>query len=275
MAAIAFSKWEGLGNDFVVVSADEPLPWERLAPRVCDRRFGLGGDGVLVVGRHPASMVVFNADGSRPEMCGNGLRCVAGFLADADGVDVGDMSIATDVGPRTARVRRTDARSFDVTVDMGPVSFASADAGFVGTDAGDAVAGEGIVVSVGNPHWVFLEPGREARIDVDGPRLEKDVRVTRGANIEFVYPGADGTWTVDVWERGAGRTLACGTGAIAVASALVNRGRASKDAPIRIRLPGGILQIVIRATGETVMQGPARCVARGTLERALIESDAR
>ena len=74
MALIAFSKWEGLGNDFVVVSADELLPWEQLAPRVCDRRFGLGSDGVLVVGRHPASMVVFNADGSRPEMCGNGLR---------------------------------------------------------------------------------------------------------------------------------------------------------------------------------------------------------
>jgi diaminopimelate epimerase len=257
-----FSKYEGLGNDFILVESDTPLD-DRVVRALCDRHFGIGADGVLVVGRGSGQskrMIVQNADGSRPEMCGNGLRCVALHLALQTDASCLELEIDTDAGSRSALVDRTDGRA-TVTIGLGPASW-------VGTTSisVDGVAYTFDRISVGNPHAVRLGdiPG-VAVVDRVGPALSGSV--PGGTNVEFVAPrGPDSGEGFDlvVWERGVGRTLACGTGAGATAAALAFGGKAPFDAPIRMHLPGGPLELsVAKGTHEVTLRGPARWVFDG------------
>lgn len=261
----AFEKWEGLGNDFVLVEDDAAAWPDETVRAVCDRRRGVGADGVLFVHRGSPGvlprMVVRNADGSRPEMCGNGLRCVAGYLASRVKKAAGVMTIATDAGPRRCDVTGSGGR-FDVSVEMGPARI----------DGQLAVPIDGRVhvftfADVGNPHAITFEPYEEAEIDRVGPRAA--THPEGGTNVEFCRVVKDDDPRVDVvvWERGVGRTLACGTGACAVASAACAAGHFAYGAPVRVRLPGGDLIITIEpGTWDATMRGPARRVFTGELE---------
>jgi len=272
-----FYKYEGTANDFVILeaeSSDTDLAPEEVA-RICDRHRGVGADGVLLV--LPASggaktarakMVVRNADGSRPEMCGNGVRCVALHLATRDGEieNATQLDVETDAGIRTCRLdtiveSEGELRAF-VTVDMGRVlvgetirvKFEQRD--FLMTTA-----------DAGNPHAVMFEAIDDAMLDALGAHLQREPRFPRGVNLERVLvrqsESAGTKVDVSVFERGVGRTLACGTGACAVAAVLVHRGAAPSGHPVEVNLPGGPLQITLQQDGAAAMRGPARRVFEG------------
>lgn len=262
---VSFEKWEGLGNDFVLVEEDAAAWSDERVRAVCDRRRGVGADGVLFVDRgSPVElprMVVRNADGSRPEMCGNGIRCVAAYLVSHVKKASGVIRIATDAGPKRCDVSGGGGR-FEVSVEMGPAR----------VDGQLAVSIEGRVhvftfVDVGNPHAITFEPYDEAAIDRIGPRVA--THPEGGTNVEFcrLVRGDEPRIDVVVWERGVGRTLACGTGACAVASAACASGLFTYGTPVRVRLPGGDLSITIEVgTSAATMRGPARRVFTGELE---------
>lgn len=275
MASLSFEKWEGLGNDFILVS-DSHLSVEdarRVAPHWCDRRFGVGADGILLVGTDPGSMIVINADGSRPEMCGNGIRCVAAQLASSNASDT--LEVVADSGPRAIRVYGGTAELADVEVDMGipsadvreagvSIEHASTSESELSTVFSEVVDANGYVVSVGNPHWIFVSD--EVRdVTTFGPRLERDPRFTNRTNVEWVTKLDSNHFRVDVWERGSGRTMACGTGATAVGFALRTIGAVDADRPVTITLPGGDLRITVAEDGRCWMRGPARKVYAGQM----------
>jgi diaminopimelate epimerase len=261
--ALRFGKYEGIGNDFLVVDVDaEGALGPEQARKLCDRHYGVGGDGVLLSappvtpGAH-GRMIVLNADGSRPEGCGNGLRCVALSLARKLGGDRTELVIDTDAGPRSALIERRGDLA-DVTVSMGKA-----------TREGEVKArhrGEELTfqrISMGNPHAIVFDVAcTEAEIDELGPRLSQSLPA--GSNVEIVRQLGPGAFEVLVWERGVGRTLACGTGAAAVAALAALSGRADFDAPMTIRLPGGPLELsVSRADLAVTLRGPARFVFAG------------
>lgn len=260
---LRFAKYEGLGNDFLIVDAgSETLLDTAQAVKLCDRHFGVGGDGVLLVTPPKslgarATMVVLNADGSRPEMCGNGLRCVALHLAASDRAQGVSFIVDTDAGPRLVAVERNELTG-SVSVGMGrglpegDLSYA-----FRGTDLAFTK------VSMGNPHAICFEVELdEQALDELGPALS--AKFPAGTNVELVTTRGERALDVIVWERGVGRTLACGTGACAVAVAAARQGRVPFDTEIEVRLPGGPLFITVaRETLDVTMRGPARRVFAG------------
>jgi len=206
-------------------------------------------------------MTVYNADGTRPEMCGNGLRCVAAYHV-ARGAP-GAIVIATAAGDRACVVRADGPDRFQVAVDMGQ---ARRDPDLVVTL--DGAEHRFASIDVGNPHAITFERYDEAAIDSIGPRVA--VAKEGGVNVEFCRVHeprtAPGRIDVTVWERGVGRTLACGTGACAVAAAACDAGRASFGEPLRVALPGGELEVTVApGTRALRMLGPARRVFSGAV----------
>ncbi len=281
-ASERFWKYEGTANDFLLVEAGSAVAdlEPEIVAELCDRHRGVGGDGVLLVvpplapGAH-ARMIVRNADGSRPEMCGNGLRCVALHLAARDGVRA--FTVETDAGPRACEVELDPRAALAgwVRVDMGVVQVLSDVRVEHAGRAYDLVAAD-----AGNPHAIAFEALTESELDALGARLQHGEPFPRGVNLERVTLERDDAGPlarVDVFERGVGRTLACGTGACAVAAALVARGRVPRDGEVRVRLPGGVLSIAISAEGRALMRGPARRVFDGsvTATRPLVRELAR
>jgi diaminopimelate epimerase len=276
---LSFRKVEGLGNDFVLLDrldadADQlarDVAWATdAAARVCDRRTGVGADGMLLVGpgrRGTASMIVVNADGSRPEMCGNGLRCVAAFVAERRGSE--HVLIDTDAGVRACRILGREAGVASVSVDMGSSER-------LGDRHPAAAKGRELVgISMGNPHAVcFVErEDPESLARSLGPAIELDPAYAPAkTNVEFARIEADGSITLWVWERGVGITSACGTGACATAAAAVAAGLLEARKPITVRLPGGLLSITVDASGPVVMCGPARQVFSGVLDESMSSS---
>jgi diaminopimelate epimerase len=267
---LPFIKYEGLGNDFIVVDEDVPRD-EAIA--LCDRHLGVGADGVLItgVGEGGPFMRVINADGSTPQMCGNGLRCVAVHLARRGVGDGRVFDVDTDAGPHRCEVL-DDGR---VRVEMAIPSLAPGDLP-VKSDAEviDAVWDvDGrdyrvTCVSMGNPHVVLFDVGDDERATL-GPRLESDPRFPERVNVGFVTMRDPVDMKLAVYERGVGWTRACGTGACAAVVAAVETKRARRHEAVRVELPGGILEIVVRERGERVsMTGPAREVFAGTVTRA-------
>jgi diaminopimelate epimerase len=263
-APLTFRKYEGLGNDFIIVEPRDLAVTPALASALCDRHFGIGGDGILVVlpprvSDADARMVVVNSDGSCPEMCGNGVRCVAVHLARARDLRTGVIRVETAAGIRACIVEDGLGEGM-VTVDMGTVR--------VGEDRDVEVDGERLPVTladVGNPHAVAF--GSFSRQDVErlGSRITVHATFPAGINVEFARMRMDGIDLV-VWERGAGITLACGTGACAAAAVACAKGHASYEAPIDVRLPGGSLCVQVQRDGRTTMRGPARHVFSGTID---------
>jgi diaminopimelate epimerase len=258
MQAIAFDKYQGLGNDFVLVEGTEKTATPTLARAVCDRRLGVGGDGLLVVtpprtSSAVARMIVVNADGSIPEMCGNGLRCVALHLARVRGLR-GELVVETDAGPLACRVDETEI----VTVDMGIVRFVED----VTIDL-DGEAWELSLGDAGNPHAITTRAVTRAVIDAIGPRLATHPRFERGTNVEFATLKARNEIDLVVWERGVGITHACGTGACATVAVAEAKGWCPPGTEVFVRLPGGVLSVTMK-DGHAIMRGPAKHVFRGT-----------
>ncbi|AKF09957.1 diaminopimelate epimerase [Sandaracinus amylolyticus] len=273
MRPLLFEKYEGLGNDFVVVEGTSSMLSTDDVMRICDRHRGIGADGVLFTGVSAGRpfMSVINADGSTAEMCGNGLRCVALHLVRRGLVDGRTFDVDTDAGPHAVRVLEVAAPG-RVEVSMRAPSLAPRDVParfdaplIDGELRADGVVLHGTAVSMGNPHLVTFDAPDAARLRL-GPMLQDDRRFPEKVNVGFATMKGRGAMQLHVYERGSGWTQACGTGACAAAVAAVETGRASRGAPIEVVLPGGPLEIVVGEAGERVrMTGPARHVFSGRL----------
>jgi len=251
-----FAKLHGLGNDFLLLdlrAGGDPLPARR-ALELCDRHRGVGGDGVLTL-LPGARMLVQNADGSVPEMCGNGARCAALWIA-TDGCTrpaSARVELLTDAGPRPCKVDATEPRRGLVEVDMGTAQL---------EPPRPVARWEAVPVSMGNPHRVIFVDGGASRLAAEaGPGLCG----VENANIEFVERIGPDRYAAFVWERGAGLTQACGTGACAVAAAAVARGEARRDRDVVVELPGGALTIRVDTQDRVTMRGPAELAFLGEL----------
>lgn len=266
-----FFKYQGLGNDFVVIDrrkSGEDVD-AALSRRVCDRHFGVGADGVLSILPEAGTagrMVVHNADGSIAEMCGNGLRCVVKYLAEADPAKPRVIDVATGAGVLNCEIGWRDGEVDTVTVAMGPARLEAPILPNGGPFVGKSIEGlVGTAVSMGNPHLVLLDtpPSEAARL---GPGLEVHPLFVQRTNVEFVEPRPEGGLRVTVWERGVGLTLACGTGACAAVVANGLAGRGPFDAWVPVQLPGGLLEIkVARDLSQVWLKGPVRFVFEGRL----------
>jgi diaminopimelate epimerase len=253
-----FHKYEGLGNDFVVVDATDPsaIPVDR-ARALCDRRLGIGADGVLLVlppksADAAARMVVINADGSIPEMCGNGLRCVALHVARTRGLAKGNLAFDTDAGTKPCEI---DGGL--ITVDMGIVRWTEDVRVDLDGDVWELALGD-----AGNPHAITTRPADRRVIEAIGPRIERHPRFPAGTNVEFATIRSEKAIDLVVWERGVGITQACGTGACATAVIAIEKGWCKRGEEIEVRLPGGPLFIRLE-DGHAIMKGPARHVFSG------------
>ncbi|MFN9620362.1 MAG: diaminopimelate epimerase [Synechococcaceae cyanobacterium] len=286
---LPFSKYQGLGNDFLILDGRAPQngdPCFGLTPeavqRLCDRRFGVGGDGVIVAvppeGDGELRMRIFNADGSEPEMCGNGIRCLARFLADSDGDLPGRVWQVETLAGRIVPELMADGR---IRVDMGapflepaavPTTLAVGEAGLPQGEL--EVAGERLAVAaagMGNPH-VVIPVADLAAVDLErlGPALESHPAFPARTNVHFVQVLAPDHLAMRVWERGAGPTLACGTGACATLVACHRLGLCESRA--RVDLPGGPLEIRWDGPGQPVlMTGPAEPVFDAVVAPSLLE----
>jgi diaminopimelate epimerase len=276
-----FTKYHGTGNDFVVIEALSGRP-DRLtagwAARVCDRHFGVGADGVLLIERGRAApwfMRVVNADGSEAEMCGNGIRCVAKHVFERLG-DAGPViAIETPAGVRPCRVRTGAGGQVEsVAVGMGAPILDRARIPLAGSgDSLDVSVGAlgrsftGHGVSMGNPHFVIFEAMDREGADRFGGSLSTSPMFPNQANVEFAEPLGDQHFRVVVFERGCGLTMACGTGAAATAVAAVLTGRARAGVPVRVDLPGGPLLLTVAPDlSDVTLDGPATRVFDGELE---------
>ena len=263
-----FWKYSGLGNDFILFDAmDEAIGMSgQRARALCERRFGVGADGVLVVEPSAvadARMTVINADGSEAQMCGNGLRAVARFLDEVKGLGGREMAVETAAGLRQCRVNWSGHRC-EVSALMGqprlkpreiPMRIESTGCLAPGGDrfvAGELVVGEtrltATAVSMGNPHLVCFDLDADRFADL-APSLERHAAFPERVNVECAKATGENRFEVVVWERGCGFTQACGTGACAVAVAAILEGRARLGAEIEVRLPGG--ELFIRVDGAT------------------------
>jgi diaminopimelate epimerase len=273
MHELPFTKMQGLGNDFIVIDSminspplkggNRPVGIDAVTPerakQICHRRFGIGADQILWLkpphditlgARVDARMEILNADGSVAEMCGNGIRAVALYLQKYHHPAKSEFQIETLGGIKTVQIQEDQ-----VHVDMGVPQF------------GSDFSSEGEIsffeVDVGNPHAViFVSRIEEYPVEQIGPFLENHSRFPNRTNVEFVEVKSPSSIRVKVWERGAGLTLACGTGACAAAVAALVTGKAKS--PLSVELPGGSLQISWQGSSNPIfMTGPAQEVYRG------------
>jgi diaminopimelate epimerase len=255
-----FTKMHGVGNDFIVFGPEEVagLDLPDLARKACDRHFGVGADGILVPTTSEVAdleMVYLNSDGSPSEMCGNGIRCLARYARDHGLIEGNAPTVETGAGVKKV-VLLGDNFS---RVDMGPPGF----------DSEVELHGFRFLrVSMGNPHAVAFLGSEEEIGALDlrevGPPVENDPLFPEKTNVEFVHVRSEHEVRMRVWERGAGETLASGSGSCAAAVAAVQRGRARS--PVRVAQDGGVVEIEWDGGEEPVyMTGPAEYVCEGVL----------
>ncbi|MDR3270744.1 MAG: diaminopimelate epimerase [Peptococcaceae bacterium] len=272
-----FVKMQGLGNDFVFLDHLERLAasadYPELARRMCDRHFGIGADGLIIVlpsTLADAQMRIYNADGSEAEMCGNGIRCFARYLYDAGYVNRLEQRIETLAGVLSVRLHVRGEDFLEATVDMGEPIFAPeripvrAELDPV-VNAELTVEGQNVhftALSMGNPHCViFVEDVDQVDLAKLGRAIERHPLFPRQTNVEFVRVDSPQEITMRVWERGAGATLACGTGACAALIAAALSDRTKRQATVH--LPGGDLTIEWRIDRRVYLTGPAEYVCSG------------
>lgn len=276
--AIEFTKYHGLGNDFILIdnrSSSSPMLTPEQAEKLCDRHFGIGANGVIFAlpGEHGTdyTMRIFNSDGSEPEMCGNGIRCLAAFIADLEGIfrTKDRYQIQTLAGVITPQLMPDG----QVRVDMGvprlfaneiPTTLGAADEKVINQPLEvEGKTWEVTCVSMGNPHCItFVEDVAAIPLEAIGPKFEHHLAFPQRTNTEFIQVVSRDYLKMRVWERGAGITLACGTGACASLVAGVLTGKCDRTATIE--LPGGLLHIEWSEHDQRVyMTGPAERVFAG------------
>jgi diaminopimelate epimerase len=277
---LKFTKMQGIGNDFVVVNClEEALPDDQLediSQKVNDRKFGIGGDGLILVLPSKVAdfrMRMFNPDGSEAEMCGNGIRCFAKYIYDRRLAADTQVKVETLAGTKLLKLITRSGKVDAVKVDMGQPHLRRSEIPMRGDDA-DKVVGETLkadgrkfeitAVSMGNPHVVIFEDHLDnfdlARF---GPQIENHKSFPQRTNVQMVQVCSSSEIILRTWERGAGITLACGTGACAavVASALNNK----TGKKVNVHLPGGDLYIEWMGDNRVMMTGPAEEVFEGEI----------
>lgn len=277
---LKFTKWQGCGNDFVLIDClEKPLKkdYADLAKAICDRHYGIGADGILVVepsNKADFCMRIINADGSEAEMCGNGIRCFARYLYDYGRTKKQQFTIETGAGILVPELQIEEGRVTGIKVDMGEPILAGEDipvAGFGRNKViNETLTVEGheykmTCVSMGNPHCViFVDDADTFPIEKLGTFFEHHMAFPRKTNTEFVSVRDRSHLRMRVWERGAAVTLACGTGSCAtlVAGVLTDR----TDRLAEIQLDGGRLMVEWSANNHVFMTGPAELVFEGCLE---------
>jgi diaminopimelate epimerase len=284
-----FKKMHGLGNDFIMMNGQDlpslSLPiLQALAKDVCDRHFGIGADGLIVVAPpsdaslYDLKFIYINSDGSIAEMCGNGIRCFARYVMDEGIWQGSSLRVETGAG----LIQPTLVEGGDIRVNMGCPIVEPSQVPFMPHmpyEAGNAPAmlnhdGDCLMVwpvSMGNPHAILFlndEPNQHLNPSVDGHMIETHPQFPAKTNVEFTTPIDAQTYQVTVWERGCGFTHACGTGACATAVAAIASGRADAKRPVEIRLPGGILKIEWAGdyNAPVLMTGPAATTCVGVLD---------
>ena len=279
--ALAFTKWQGCGNDFVLVdarSAGLPEDAAELSRRVCDRHYGIGADGLIFVlpsDKADFCMRIFNADGSEAEMCGNGIRCFARLVYDEGMTEKSDFTVETGAGILTPSIVKKNGKISGVKVDMGEPVLEAKSIPVEGFGENRVVSEEievldkrykATCVSMGNPHCVvFVDNVNNVDMERVGPAFEHHAWFPRRTNTEFVVVRDREHLRMRVWERGASVTLACGTGACASLVAAVLNGRTERCA--EVELDGGRLTIEWSEKNNHVyMTGPAIKVFSGVFE---------
>jgi len=275
-----FTKMQGAGNDYVYVNCfveqlDDPAA---VAVKVSNRNFGIGSDGLILImpsDQADVRMRMFNSDGSESEMCGNGIRCVAKYAYDHGIVTKKEISAETGAGILTLQlVTGADGKVEKVRVNMGPPRLTKAEIPMVGNPA-DRVVNEPLNIlhstfnitcaSMGNPHCViFVDDVESFQVEKYGPLIENHELFPRRTNVEFVQILSRTEVRQRTWERGAGETLACGTGSSAVTAACVLNGLTEKK--ILNHLSGGDLEMEWGDDGNIYMTGPAVEVFSGEIE---------
>jgi diaminopimelate epimerase len=268
-----FTKMNGLGNDFMVAEwpDGEPTPSADVVRRWSDRRLGIGFDQLLLLGSDTpkdgdASYRIFNADGGEVQQCGNGVRCLASFLAPKMGPE---LTLVSAAGRVAAKVLSRDR----VSVDLGEPRFEPSALPFSANERRDRYrlqlktqSVEFGAVSMGNPHIVIpVDSVERAPVGILGPELERHTSFPQGVNVGFMQRETDRRIKLRVFERGVGETLACGTGA-AAAVAVGRQWRELAD-EVEVSLPGGILQVSWRGPGSRLWQtGPTTAVYEGQID---------
>lgn len=274
-----FTKMQGLGNDYVYVNCFQEKiknPSE-VAVKVSNRNFGVGSDGLIMINPSKVAdfeMEMYNADGSRGEMCGNGIRCVGKYVYDYGLTDKTSISVETLGGIKYLDFTVEDGKVKLVKVDMGSPELVPANIPIVAE--GDSVINAPIIVdgkeyhmtgvSMGNPHTVvYIDDVQGLEIEKIGPKFENHERFPNRINTEFARVIDRNTVEMRVWERGSGETLACGTGACAVAVASILNGLTENK--VTVKLLGGDLQIEWdREQNKVYMTGPAEVSFEGEIE---------
>ncbi|PJZ60690.1 diaminopimelate epimerase [Leptospira adleri] len=280
MTALKFTKMEGIGNDYVYIDATQTDV--RLSPeqiqKLSDRNFGIGSDGVIFIRNSKQGdfmMDMYNSDGSSSEMCGNGIRCVAKYIYDHGLTNSKNPKIETGAGILEVDLKIGAGNKVDlVSVDMGkpilipskiPVLWKNEETII---DQALEIAGKSLnftAVSMGNPHCViFVDDSDQFPVREIGPLIENHSFFPKRVNVEFVTVRGKDHLYQRTWERGAGETLACGTGACAVMVAGNLTERSGKD--VKIDLRGGTLRIQWQESGHVLMTGPAREIFSGEVE---------
>ena len=281
-----FTKMQGAGNDFILVETDDlKQDWSQIAVVMCDRHFGVGADGLLLV--LPSSvadfrMRVFDPDSSEAEACGNGLRCVAKYVVDRGLTTTGaqEILVETLAGIRKVRLYKTDDELTRIQAGMGEPKFGANDIPVVIKQGkGDILDIKSILsspvtvdgtdlllnlVSMGNPHAVYFSPHSVSDFPLSqlGPKIEQLAIFPNRVNFEVARVVSQEQIEVRVWERGVGETLACGSGACAVAVAARLHGYIDND-KVDIKLPGGTLEVEWDGAGEVFLSGPAEIIFNG------------
>lgn len=275
-----FTKMQGIGNDYIYVNCfeEQVVNPEQLSVRLSDRRFGIGGDGLILIMPSQIAdfkMRIFNADGSEAMMCGNGTRCIGKYVYEHELTNKTHITLETNSGIKYLELHCTGDQVTSVTVDMGkailmpreiPVESDSQEP-FVAkpVQVGDRLE-RLTCVSVGNPHAVvFCDRVEDLDLEKLGPLFEHHAIFPDRVNTEFVRVIDDHTLQMRVWERGSGETLACGTGACATTVAAVLNGYCPQGEPILVKLRGGDLTITYQADGTVMMTGPAEEVFQGEI----------
>ena len=277
MPTLPFAKLHGTANDFIYVDARAGFPGDpaAIARRLCDRRRGIGADGLILLlpsTEADGRMVIYNADGSRAEMCGNGIRGLAKFVYERGLLPKNPLTVETDAGVKALELHLDGGRVARVTVDMGMPEWRGRE---IPVDADGEILDRPLVVdgrtwsvtcvSMGNPHCVvFVDDVAGLPLETLGPRFEHHPFFPRRVNTEFVHVDGRERLTMRVWERGSGETMACGTGACAVGVAAARTGRSARR--VTVTLPGGPLEIDWRSDDRVLMTGDAVAVFDGQVE---------